>query len=115
MTAGFSDITALLVGCSIYPETTGLESIPPVANNLRRFCSLLADPAVFGLPDDHIHCLEEPGSTKEFARFVVDKAGAASGTLLFYYAGHGLISDAGALLLPTRDTDRKIVRATSVE
>jgi len=108
------DLTAILVGCALYPPTTGLENIPPVSNNLQKFIAILTDPAIFGVPNERVHCLLDPQTGKSFASFVKSKSELAEGTLLFYYAGHGVIAYDGTLLFPTRETEKYLEEETSV-
>ncbi len=109
-----SDLTAILVGCSVYPQETGLDSIPPVANNIRKLANILADPDIFGIPDERIHTLLDPESCRKFNTFIKTNTAEAQGTLLFYYAGHGIIAYDGSLLFPTQETEKSMEDETSV-
>jgi hypothetical protein len=96
---------AVLIGTADYHH---LESLPTVANNLDGLAAVLRDHALWGLPAEHCSVLLNPGSADEVLEVVHRAARAATGTLLIYYAGHGLIDRSSELLLtlPGSDTER---------
>jgi TPR repeat protein len=82
---------ACLVGVSAYPNDDGLDDLPSVRNNLDALQEILTDPMIAGLPDDHCVVIRDPANVQELALRIEEVAGRATGTFLFYFAGHGLI------------------------
>ncbi|MDT9686954.1 caspase family protein [Streptomyces sp. P9(2023)] len=99
---------AVLVGSTRY-DSTDLEDLPAVAENLRDLGRLLEDPGVWGLPPERCIRVVDPDSPQVFLDAVREAAQRATDTLLFYFAGHGLtpLDEDGLLLaLPSTDPDR---------
>ncbi len=91
MTAALPDPAgsrAVLVGVSRYQRLGGLDS---VRHNLEALRGLLIDADRWGLPDGNCLVLPEPQSTVEVLDVLHEQAAQATDTLLFYFAGHGLI------------------------
>ena len=76
----------VLIGVSDYAE---LEPLPAVSRNLTRL-EVLTDPAIWGVPAENLHKVEDPGSIAAVSDKVRVAAEKARDTLLVYYAGHGL-------------------------
>jgi hypothetical protein len=79
---------ALLVGVSRY---TALEQLPSVANNLVGLHATLTDPRIWGLRSEHCTILPEPHSAEEVVNTLARVAASATGALVVYFAGHGLV------------------------
>jgi tetratricopeptide (TPR) repeat protein len=98
---------ALLVGAAEYAT---LNELPAVANNLRGLQSALTDPAIWGLPPENCRILSQPDSADTVLNALQQVGDAATDTLIFYYAGHGLIDpgndDDLHLALPGSDLER---------
>lgn len=91
----------MLIGVSAYAAMPPDRQLPAVANNLKRLAELLADERVWGLPPENC-AVVEPDHAEDVMAAVRAAAKAATGTLLVYYAGHGLtdpLKDGGALYL----------------
>jgi hypothetical protein len=86
----------VLVGVSGY---SFLESLPAVANNLPAMATALASKDSWGLPEGHCTIVAEPASGQEVIDIVWQQAQEITDTLLFYFAGHGLVDSRGELLL----------------
>ncbi|MFD8200406.1 trypsin-like peptidase domain-containing protein [Streptomyces sp. NPDC059701] len=78
----------VLIGCHRF---TALEDLPAVANNLTSLRDLLADPSVWGVPEDRIEVLAQLPRSDDILDAVERAAASAVDTLVVYYAGHGLI------------------------
>src|SRR3974390_3263822 len=78
---------AVLVGVSNYQH---LEALDAVANNLTDLADELTAENVWGLPPHNCVVILEPNSAAEMLDPLLDAAQAATDTLPFYYAGHGL-------------------------
>ncbi|MET9953993.1 caspase family protein, partial [Streptomyces sp. NPDC006339] len=100
---------AVLIGSSAY-RSPELEDLPAVARNLEDLARLLADPGVLGLPPENITRVCEPPSPTELLDAVREATRRATGMLLVYYAGHGLVGpgevDSLLLALPSSDPRR---------
>lgn len=82
---------ALLVGVSRYPKMGQDRQLPAVENNLERLSAVLRDEQVWGLPAEHCTVLHQPADEEAVIAALRREAEAAEDTLLFYYAGHGLV------------------------
>ncbi|MFE2869290.1 caspase family protein [Embleya sp. NPDC059259] len=94
---------AVLIGVDTY---TDLESLPSVAAGVRRLAELLCDPRVWGLPHDRITVLGSAATATDVRNAIVNAGRDCTGTLVLYFAGHGLRSRDGVQLhLALRDAD----------
>ncbi|WP_179854954.1 caspase, EACC1-associated type [Paractinoplanes atraurantiacus] len=93
---------AVLIGVSDYSR---MHPLPAVANNVRDLAALLIDPEVWGLPRANCDVVLNPRSVDEVLDAVHRASTATSGTLLVYFAGHGLRGANGELrlVLPSGD------------
>ncbi|WP_433362010.1 caspase, EACC1-associated type [Actinoplanes sp. CA-142083] len=88
---------AVLVGPADYAY---LSPLPAVPRNVARLHDLLTDPEIWGLPAEHCVALTDAAVTDEVEEALLAAARAATDTLLFYFAGHGLLDiDSGQLFL----------------
>ncbi|HLL34876.1 MAG TPA: caspase family protein [Streptomyces sp.] len=96
---------AVLIGVDTYDD---LADLPAVANNVERLAALLTADDVWGLPPQHLTVLTNPTSKDDVLDAVHTAATEAEDALLFYFAGHGLLTvDADLrLALPHTDTER---------
>lgn len=99
---------AVLVGVSSY---TFLEPLPAVANNLPAMATALAAPGAWALPAGHCTVVAEPRYAHEVAEVLWQRAQEATDTMLFYFAGHGLIDSRGELLLGLRGSQPELSHA----
>ncbi|MEV4514406.1 DnaJ C-terminal domain-containing protein [Dactylosporangium sp. NPDC049525] len=92
---------AVLVGVSRYQrhaaragdDEGALDDLPTVRNNIAGLRRLLQDTSRWGLPRAHCRVLNQPSSSAEVLDVLREQADRATDTLLFYFAGHGLIDD----------------------
>ncbi len=93
---------AVLVGSAHY-EDRALDDIPAVATNVADLAAILTDPDLAGFPPEHVHTLVDPDAKagRTIARWCQD----TEDVLLVYFAGHGLVDNAGRLLLALTDTE----------
>lgn len=89
---------AILIGVSAY-EYAEFPPIRAARNSLDEMYSLLTDPALCGWPSGQVTVVANPLSAAELATTIADLAEAATGTLLLYYVGHGVLSARGELCL----------------
>ncbi|WP_433293420.1 caspase, EACC1-associated type [Actinoplanes sp. CA-030573] len=101
---------AVLVGPAAYEH---LSPLPAVPNNVARLRELFADDGLWGLPPENCVTLTDAGSTDEVEEALLAAAREAADTLIFYFAGHGLLDlDSGRLFLALgRAESAPIVRA----
>ena len=94
---------AVLVGVSRYEAMEPDRQLPAVARNLDGLAEQLTDPAVGGVAPERCTVVREPADAEAVLSALRSAAKAAEGgSLLFYYAGHGLtdpLKDGGALHL----------------
>lgn len=93
---------AVLIGVDKYSH---LDELPAVHRSVERLAELLRASDLWGLPKRHCIVLHNPKSTDEVLDVVHDAAKAAKAAFLVYFAGHGLVSGQGELLLALKETD----------
>ncbi|MEU6125588.1 caspase family protein [Streptomyces sp. NPDC047123] len=78
----------VLVGVHTY---THHDDLPSVARNLQALSELFADPRIWGVPAARCTLVEQPADPVVVLDALEDAAALAEDTLVFYYAGHGLV------------------------
>lgn len=78
---------AILVGVAEYRS---LSTLPAAGNNLSALAEALLSDMIWGLPTEHCAVVRDPRSAADMLDPVM-AAQDATDTLLFYYAGHGLV------------------------
>ena len=73
-------------------------------NSLQAMRWLLADPELCGWPPERITVIANPISPADLLADIVELADTASGALLLYYVGHGVLSGRGELCLTVTST-----------
>ncbi|MFE9309648.1 caspase domain-containing protein [Streptomyces sp. NPDC006706] len=92
----------VISGCHQYDN---LEDLPAVRNNLTKLMEVLSDPEIGGIEPDACTIVSQPSNPGILLDAIYDAAEECTGTLLFYYAGHGLTSfQNGDLSLATPGT-----------
>jgi hypothetical protein len=92
--------SVVLIGSSRFPkDPDNLIAIPAVVSNVIDFERLLLDPAIIGVPNKNVVRLLDEVSITNIQESISSACGQASDLLLIYYAGHGLVSRRGELLL----------------
>lgn len=89
----------VLVGASTY---VNLPDLPAVANNLSALAACFLDPSVWGLPPGNLQMVVDPSASDEMLDPLHDAADGATDTVVFYYAGHGLMDSRSSLHLALR-------------
>ncbi|MER6461724.1 PQQ-binding-like beta-propeller repeat protein [Streptomyces sp. NPDC001228] len=92
----------MLVGVAAY---TRLDPLPAVTAGVTRMAELLRDRQVWGLPAGHVTLLGSNASRDTVLGAVRDAASGCTGTLLVYFAGHGLRDRSDELYLAMADAD----------
>jgi putative AlgH/UPF0301 family transcriptional regulator len=94
---------AVLIGAGTYEDMT---SLPAVGWNLVDLREVLADPEIWGLPEENCTVIADepnPVTVARRLRAAAEQAGA-DGLLIMYYAGHGLVHGEDLMLgLPQID------------
>ncbi|MFF2189909.1 esterase-like activity of phytase family protein [Streptomyces sp. NPDC058155] len=80
--------TCVLIGVDNY---THLDSLRSVRRNLTELRAALSDNEIWGIPDDRITTVSNPGTPSELVGPIREAAKQAEDTLIVYYAGHGLL------------------------
>ncbi|MEU9670496.1 trypsin-like peptidase domain-containing protein [Streptomyces bobili] len=97
----------VLIGCHSF---TALGPLPAVENNLTSLRDALANPNVWGVPEDKIEVLAQPSNDYDILSTVQRAANSARDTLVVYYAGHGLTDPlTGELYLALTDSRKEDV------
>lgn len=79
----------VLIGVDDYVDLAPLKG---VAGNVSMLKKVLSDPSVWGIPQERITVLRNPGIQWELTGAIKAAAAQAEDTLLVYYAGHGLLN-----------------------
>ncbi|MFD4351518.1 EAL domain-containing protein [Nocardia sp. NPDC058518] len=97
---------AVMAGVTNY-ATDALASLPGTSSSVQQLAHLLTDPADPVIDSDNLILLDSPtrAETLDGVRRAADQA---TDSLIVYFAGHGLISRRGELLLAASDTDPDI-------
>ena len=98
-----ADSRAVLIGVSAY-ENAEFPPIRAARNSLQAMRSLLTDPALCGWAPQQITVIADPASASDLADRIADLAETATGVLLLYYVGHGVLSARGELCLTVTST-----------
>src|SRR5262249_8784654 len=103
---------ALLVGNAKFAERSGIAQLRFPAADVEAMASVLSDPEV-GRFDRVESLIDESRETILTAlNTILDEERGA--TFLFYYSGHGKVSDRGRLFLAASDTKDRLLPATGV-
>ncbi len=94
---------AVLIGVSAY-EYTEFPPVRAARNSLQAMRSLLADPELCGWPPERITVMANPISAADLLTDIAELADTASGALLLYFVGHGVLSGRGELCLTVTST-----------
>jgi Caspase domain len=94
---------AVLIGVSSY-EHAGFLPIRAARNSLQEMQLLLADPELCGWPGELITVIADPSSATDLAVRIAELTETATGVLLLYYVGHGMLSARGELCLTVAST-----------
>ncbi|MEC3955870.1 caspase family protein [Nocardia sp. CDC153] len=82
---------AVLIGTAHYDAHSGLDSFPEIARSLSDFAEFLRTHT--GIPERHIDVVLDPADGSTIAAAITAAARAATGLLLVYYVGHGVVVD----------------------
>ncbi|WP_250538967.1 MULTISPECIES: caspase family protein [unclassified Caballeronia] len=103
---------ALLIGNDRFSPGSGLHDLRYPSRDVSELAPVLRDPSI-GAYDRVELCVN--GTKDEvlgkLASLLDEERGA---TALFYYSGHGKVSDSGRLFLATKDTRERLLSATAV-
>ncbi|MFI0908689.1 caspase domain-containing protein [Streptomyces sioyaensis] len=86
-----------------------LEDLPAVRANIAKLSELLTSKDYWGVPDGNCISVIQPEGPADILDAVYDAAQECTGTLVFYYSGHGLTSplnDELSLAVPHTNPDR---------
>lgn len=94
---------------------TQLDELPAVTANVVALQKLFTSEAVWGLPTSHCAVMRDPRGPRQVSQVVKQAAREATDTLIFYYAGHGLIDPGtGELYLALYDSHGQEVYDSAV-
>jgi uncharacterized caspase-like protein len=105
---------AIIIGVAEYPRDDSLPPLPSIRNNVADLAAVLTDQRRWGLPAGHCVTLIDPAEASEAMRSVSPLADEAQDTLLFYFAGHGLVAPDGELVLAVANTERRRAEFTGL-
>jgi chaperonin GroEL len=92
---------AVLIAASRFPRDNALLPLPAVLNNVADLVEVLVAPTHIGLPSHQVVVINDEPSASNIAETIDEVGREAEDCLLLYYAGHGLVSRSGDLLLAT--------------
>jgi hypothetical protein len=81
-----------------------LAAVPAAANSVARMREMLTDPGLGGWPEDRVSVFLNPGVVGAFTAGLHDLARQAEDALVFYFVGHGVLSEMSELCLVLSDT-----------
>ncbi|WP_181860794.1 caspase, EACC1-associated type [Streptomyces diacarni] len=94
----------MVVGISDYAHA-GLAAMSAAATGAAHTARLLRDPAIWGVPHEHVTVLGSESTQEQILTAARDAALATEDTLVVYFAGHGLRDQAERLHLALVDAD----------
>jgi len=103
----------VLIGGSSYRDAR-LSTLPTVANNVTDLSDALTDTTLWGLPKERCRTLLDCADPREIIVALTELADLARDTFLVYYSGHGVVTEEGDLVLPTRLTSLEQSKFTSL-
>jgi hypothetical protein len=97
---------AILIGMSEFPEDPiNLPPLPAVKNNVRDLAKALCDESIVGIPRTNVVQIVDVPKASDVLTRLVQTCRKAVDTLIFYYAGHGLVGrKSSQLYLATKET-----------
>jgi pSer/pThr/pTyr-binding forkhead associated (FHA) protein len=105
---------AVLIGVSHYQAATYL-SYPAVGNSLAAMEAVLTDFNLCGWPKESVTTISDPINSARLIAYLRSLASNTTGVLLFYFVGHGVVSEHGELCLAVADTDPANPDTTGLE
>jgi hypothetical protein len=108
---GMPGRTALLVATT-QSEDPGLAPLAAVERDIRELGALLQDPAIGGF--DVTLLVDQPIQVTREQIETFFGSSRHDDLLLFYFSGHGIKNDRGALYFATRDTRRERLASTAL-
>jgi WD40 repeat protein len=99
----YATSNVILVGTSRYDDAE-FPAVPAVEHSLRDMHATLTEPALGGWPADKVACWLNHADCRAVGQAFQAVAEETTGTLIFYFAGHGTISRYGDLFLVLLDT-----------
>jgi DNA-binding beta-propeller fold protein YncE len=100
---GSGNSHAVLLGVSKYADPAFID-IPAVVNSIEAFKRSLEDKSICAWPMRSISTVNNPANVDAATRAVKTKAELTTETFLFYFVGHGILSQRGELALVLRNT-----------
>ena len=76
-------------------------ALPAVRNNLAGLRAALTDPRLWGIPVENVRVVTDPEQPSQITELLRPAAREATDTLIFYYAGHGFLSERDPTLFLT--------------
>ncbi len=102
--------TVVLIGASEFSkDPKNLAPLPAVKNNVIDLEKALCDDSIVGLEHTDVHTILDEAKASDVLTQLAELSNKAQGTLIVYYAGHGLVSKRSNLLyLATSETTDKL-------
>src|SRR4051794_28760768 len=110
---GRLDRCAVLLGVSSYRDTRQ-RPVPAAANSLRRMRQLLTDSRLCGWLPEQVTVIDNAAHVPDVAVQLRELAARTDGTFLFYFVGHGTLSERGELFFPLSETNTDHVDLTGM-
>ncbi|MEV6300148.1 caspase family protein [Actinoplanes sp. NPDC051861] len=107
----------LLTGTAAASADESLPGLPAVSGNLGSLLEALTSAGEHAILPEHAVVVRDPGDPADLEEALLDLAERDADTILFYFAGHGLVDDVGDLFLATTksSSQRPGLRSLSYE
>jgi hypothetical protein len=109
-----ADSRAVLIGVPDYQDVKYL-SYPAVGNSADGMYELLVESGFCGWREEQVSKIVNPANAGKLLAKLRRLAQDATGVLLLYFVGHGVLSEQGELCLAVSDTDHSAPDATGLE
>lgn len=106
---------AFLIGVSNYQDHAAYPSYRAVGNSLEGMFEVLTDPDLCGWSKDSVELISSPMNAAQLITRLRRLARQTTGVLLFYFVGHGVLTQDLELCLAISDTDSENPDATGLE
>ena len=93
----------ILLGTSTY-DGSKLSNVPAVEHSMRGMYAMLTNPRYGGWPEDRVSCWLDHKDARDVSQRLRDLARSTEGVLIFYFVGHGAMTEDQKLCLMLPDT-----------
>jgi hypothetical protein len=99
----YENSRAILLGTSTY-DGSKFRNVPAVERSMRGMYEMLTNPRYGGWPEDRVECWLNHRRSRDVSQRLRDLARSTEGVFIFYFVGHGTVTDDQELCLMLADT-----------